>query len=105
MTEGRTVVGAPGSRGEFTWPGGARPVPSGAVRSLRSRQFALLFVGYAVNAIGTWATLVAMWGFAAYKFHSGPAGIALIALTWSLPRAAIGPFAGIPIDRLSPKRA
>lgn len=71
---------------------------------LRSRSFLLLFLGQAVNGIGTWAALVALWGFAAYEFDSGPAQIAMIGVAWSLPAALIGPFAGVPIDRFGPKR-
>ena len=71
---------------------------------LRTRQFALLFVGQALNGIGSWAALVALWGFAAYEFDSGPAQIAVIGLAWSVPAAVIGPIAGVPIDRLGAKR-
>ncbi|MEO7836791.1 MAG: MFS transporter, partial [Acidimicrobiales bacterium] len=71
---------------------------------LRSRQFLLLFVGQALNGIGSWAALIALWGFAAYEFDSGPLQIALIGLGWSLPAAVVGPFAGVPIDRFGAKR-
>ncbi len=71
---------------------------------LRSRQFLLLFLGQALNGIGSWAALVALWGFAAYEFDSGPLQIAFIGLGWSLPAAVVGPFAGVPIDRYGAKR-
>jgi predicted MFS family arabinose efflux permease len=71
---------------------------------LRTRPFALLFAGQALNGIGSWAALIAMWGFAAYRFDSGPAQIALIGLAWSVPAAIIGPVAGVPIDRFGAKR-
>jgi MFS family permease len=70
----------------------------------RSRQFALLFAGQALNGIGSWAALVALWGFAAYQFDSGPGQIAIIGLAWSVPAAVIGPVAGVPIDRFGAKR-
>jgi predicted MFS family arabinose efflux permease len=70
---------------------------------LRQPRLALLFAGGALNAIGSWATLIALWGFAAYKFHSGAQGIAMIGLAWTVPSALIGPFAGGPIDRFGPK--
>ena len=70
----------------------------------RQRRFALLFAGQAVNGIGSWAALIAMWGFAAYRFHSGGRQIALLALCWSAPSALIGPLVGVPIDRLGPRR-
>lgn len=74
------------------------------MRLLRSPRFALLFFGSALNAIGSWAALVAMWGFASYRFHAGPANIALIGLAWAVPPALLAPMAGIPIDRLGPRR-
>jgi len=74
------------------------------VRLFRTRHFALLFVGQAINGIGSWAALIALWGFAAYRFHSGATDIALLALCWSAPAAVLGPLTGLPIDRLDPKR-
>jgi MFS family permease len=71
---------------------------------LRTRSFLLLFIGQALNGIGSWAALVALWGFAAYQFDSGPAQIALIGLGWAVPAAIVGPFAGVPIDRIGAKR-
>jgi len=70
----------------------------------RDRRFALLFVGQALNGIGSWAALIAMWGYAAYKFDSSGTGVAILGLCWSAPGAVLGPLAGIPIDRLGPKR-
>lgn len=70
----------------------------------RDRRFALLFVGQAVNGIGSWCALIALWGFAAYKFDTGGTGVALLALCWSAPAALLGPFIGVPIDRLGPRR-
>lgn len=73
------------------------------MRLFRSRPFALLFVGYALNAIGSWAALVAMWGFASYRFHAGAGQVALIGLAWAVPSALLSPLAGVPIDRLGPR--
>ena len=70
----------------------------------RTRSFALLFAGEAVNGIGSWTALIALWGFAAYRFHSGAGEIALLALCWSAPAAILGPLTGVPIDRLDPRR-
>ena len=74
------------------------------MRWLRSPRFLLLLVGQAVNGIGSWAALIAIWGFAAYRFHSGPTEVALLALCWSAPAALLGPLLGLPIDRLGPRR-
>lgn len=71
---------------------------------LRSRSFALLFTGYALNAIGSWAALMAMWGFASYRFHADAGQIALLGLAWAVPSALIAPLSGVPIDRIGPRR-
>lgn len=71
---------------------------------LRDRRFARLVAGQAINGIGSWCSLVALWGFASFRFDAGPAGIALLGLAWALPPALLGPLAGVPIDRLGPKR-
>ena len=71
---------------------------------LRRAVFARLVFGSALNAIGSWAALIALWGFAAVQFHAGANGIALIGLAWSLPGAVLSPLAGIPVDRFGPKR-
>jgi predicted MFS family arabinose efflux permease len=73
------------------------------MRLLRQPRLALLFAGSALNAIGTWATLIALWGFAAYHFHAAPGQVALLGLAWSLPGAVLSPFAGLPIDRFGPR--
>ena len=72
---------------------------------LRDRRFALLLAGQAVNGIGSWCALIALWGYAAYRFNASPAQIALLSLSWSLPAAVFGPLGGVPIDRFGPRRA
>ena len=71
---------------------------------LRDRRFALLAFGQAVNAIGSWCALVALWGFASFRFDAGPSDLALLGLAWALPAVVLGPIAGVPVDRLGPKR-
>jgi predicted MFS family arabinose efflux permease len=71
---------------------------------LRDRRFALLAFGQAVNAIGSWCALVALWGFASFRFDAGPADLAILGLAWALPAVLLGPIAGIPVDRFGPKR-
>jgi predicted MFS family arabinose efflux permease len=73
------------------------------MRLLRSGRFALLFAGTAANAIGNWATLIALWGYAAFRFGAGPREIALLGLAWALPGALLSPLAGVPIDRIGPR--
>src|SRR5262249_38673090 len=59
----------------------------------------------AVNGIGSWCALVALWGYAAYRFDASPAQVALLSLSWSLTGALFGPIGGVPVDRLGPRRA
>jgi MFS family permease len=74
------------------------------VRLLRRWPFALLCAGSALNAIGSWAALIAIWGFASSQFHASATQIALLGLAWSAPAALVGPLAGVPVDRFGPKR-
>src|SRR6476646_3718514 len=76
----------------------------GRMSLLRDRRFALLAFGQAVNAIGSWCALVALWGFASFRFDAGPSDLALLGLAWALPAVLLGPIAGIPVDRFGPKR-
>ena len=73
------------------------------MRLLRQPRLALLFSGAALNEIGSWASLIAFWGYAAYRFHSGPAQIALVSLMWAAPGAVFSLLSGWPIDRFGPK--
>ncbi len=70
---------------------------------LRRPRLALLFAGGALNQIGSWASLIAVWGFAAYRFHSSPAQVALLGLAWTAPGAVFSVASGWPIDRFGPR--
>lgn len=72
---------------------------------LRERRFVLLVAGQAVNNIGSWCALIALWGYAAYRFDASPMQIALLSLSWSVGGAVLGPLGGIPVDRFGPKAA
>jgi predicted MFS family arabinose efflux permease len=74
------------------------------VQLLRDRRLALLVSGQALNGIGSWCAIVALWGFASFRFDAGSTAIALLGLAWSLPPLLLGSLAGVPIDRLGPKR-
>ena len=64
----------------------------------------MLCAGSALNAIGSWAAIIAIWGFASSHFHASATQIALLGLAWSAPAALVGPLAGVPVDRFGPKR-
>jgi len=69
------------------------------VRGLR-----LLLAGETVNATGSWVAVIAIWGFAAFRFDAGAGDLALLFVVLSIPGAVLGPLLGVPIDRLGPKR-
>ena len=73
------------------------------MRLLRRGPFLLLFAGTGLNAIGSWATIVALWGYATAHFHAGPEQVALLGLAWSLPGGVLSAISGLPIDRFGPK--
>jgi predicted MFS family arabinose efflux permease len=57
----------------------------------------------ALSAIGSWATVVAIWGYAAYEYDASAADVGLFGVAFSLPGVLIGPVSGAVIDRLGPK--
>ncbi len=71
---------------------------------LRVRGFALLLVGQAISEAGNWIAVIAIWGFASFKFDVGPGDLALLFVVLSVPGALLGPLLGVPIDRLGPRR-
>lgn len=73
--------------------------------SLRDHRFAALLVAEAVNSIGSWASAIAPWGFAAYRFDASPGQISLLIICWSVPSAVLSPFLGVLVDRLGNRRA
>ncbi len=74
--------------------GGRRRVPIGTLDRmslLHDRRLALLVAGQALNGIGSWCAIVALWGFASFRFDAGPGAIAVLGLAWALPPAAPRP--------------
>jgi predicted MFS family arabinose efflux permease len=57
----------------------------------------------AISAIGTWATIVAIWGYAAYEYDATAAEIGLFGLAFSFPPVLLGPLTGTIVDRIGPK--
>ena len=83
---------------------GVRRVPARRVRpSLRDPRFAFLIVGQSVNSVGSWASAIVLWGFAAYRFNAGPAAISVTVVCWSVPPTVLGPLTGALADRFGPR--
>lgn len=57
----------------------------------------------ALSAIGSWATIVVIWGYAAYEYDATPGEVSLFGVAFSLPGIVFGPLAGTVIDRIGPK--
>jgi MFS family permease len=83
---------------------GVRRDPARPVRpSFRDPLFALLLAGQSVNAIGSWASAIVLWGFAAYRFNAGPEAISVTVVCWSVPPAVLSPVTGALSDRFGPR--
>ena len=73
-------------------------------QSLRDRRVQGFLAAEALSAIGTWATLVAIWGYAAFEFDATARDVALFGVAFSLPPVFLGPLSGAAIDRYGPRR-
>jgi MFS family permease len=81
-----------------------RRVPALRVRpSLRDPRFAFLLAGQSVNSVGSWASAIVLWGFAAYRFSASPEAISVTVVCWSVPPAVLSPFTGALADRFGPR--
>ncbi len=67
-----------------------------------SRRIAGFLAAEALSAIGSWATIVAIWGYAAFEFGASPTEVSLFGLAFSLPSLVFAPVAGTLIDRFGP---
>ena len=68
-----------------------------------SPRVAGFLVAEALSAIGSWATIVAIWGYAAFEYDASPAEVSLFGIAFSVPGIVLGPVAGAVIDRIGPK--
>jgi hypothetical protein len=81
-----------------------RRVPARPVRpSLRDPRFAFLLIGQSVNAVGSWASAIVLWGFAAYRFNASPEAISVTVVCWSVPPAVLSSLTGGLADRFGPR--
>lgn len=73
--------------------------------TFRDPRFVLLLAAQTVNSVGGWASAIALWGFAAYRYHAGPLAVAVLTLCWAAPSTVLSPLLGMLVDRLGPARA
>jgi predicted MFS family arabinose efflux permease len=78
----------------------ARPVVTATPWSPR---VAVFLAAEALSAVGSLATMVAIWGYAVYRFDAGPGELSLYGLAFAVPGVLLGPVAGSVVDRLGPK--
>ena len=71
--------------------------------SPRSPRVAGFHVAEALSAIGSWATIIAIWGYAAYEYDATPGEVAFFGIAFTLPAVVLGPLTGTVIDRVGPK--
>lgn len=72
----------------------------GSLQSGRVRAFLL---AEAFSAVGTWATFIAIWGYAAFEFGATAGDVTLFGVALTLPGVLLGPFVGTVIDRIGPR--
>ena len=81
-----------------------RRAPARRVRpSFRDPRFAFLIVGQSVNSVGSWASAIVLWGFAAYRFNASPEAISVTVVCWSVPPVVLSPLTGALADRFGPR--
>lgn len=57
----------------------------------------------ALSAVGSFATMVVVWGYAAFEFDASPGELSLYGLAFAVPGVLLGPVAGSVVDRIGPK--
>ena len=68
-----------------------------------SPRIAAFLGAEALSAIGSWATIIAVWGYAAYEYDASAGDVSLFGVAFALPGVLLGPVVGTVIDRLGPK--
>jgi MFS family permease len=71
--------------------------------SPRSPRVVGFLAAEALSAIGSWATIVAIWGYAAYEYDASAADVSLFGIAFTVPGIVLGPVAGAVIDRIGPR--
>jgi DHA3 family macrolide efflux protein-like MFS transporter len=79
------------------------PASAELPRRALSPRVAWFLGAEALSAIGSWATIVAIWGYAAYEYDASAGEVSLFGVAFSLPGILFGPLAGTVIDRIGPK--
>jgi MFS family permease len=73
------------------------------LRSLRSRNYRLFFMGQGISLIGTWMQMVAL-GWLVYRLTGSAFLLGLVGFASQIPAFLLTPFAGVWVDRLNRHR-
>jgi MFS family permease len=73
------------------------------VRALRSRNFQLFFLGQGISVIGTWMTKLAT-SWLVYRLTRSAWLLGLVSFSGQILACALGPFAGVWVERLDRRR-
>ena len=68
-----------------------------------SRRIGGFLLAEALSAIGSLATMIAIWAYAAYEYDASAGEISLFGIAYSAPGVILGPLTGLVIDRLGPR--
>ena len=71
--------------------------------SPREPRIVAFLIAETLSAVGSWATLIAIWGYAAFEFDASATDVSLFGLAFGLPGMLLGPIAGAAVDRFGPK--
>lgn len=71
--------------------------------SPRHPRIVAFLAAEALSAVGSWATLIVVWGYAAFEFDATATDVSLFGLAFGLPGMVLGPVAGAAVDRFGPK--
>jgi MFS family permease len=73
------------------------------LRSLRHRDFRMLWIGQSVSLVGDGIYLVAI-AWLVYDLSNQPGALALVGVAWTLPQVAALLFSGVLSDRFERRR-
>ena len=71
--------------------------------SPREPRIAAFLAAETLSAVGSWATMIAIWGYAAFEFDASASEVSIFGLAFGLPGMLLGPVAGAAVDRFGPK--
>lgn len=71
---------------------------------LHNRWFAALFAAQAISDFGDWLSRVALFSLIAFHAKGSALAVSGIVMAFTVPVAAIGPVAGVLVDRWDLKR-